>query len=181
MIKRISMPVALALCAGIGATGAQAAAGARPCLTHDEAAGVMLVLAPEAIRGVGIACSQTLPSSALLRQTSGPFLDRIEVESNRAWPQARSTIARLSGQENLAALLDSETMKPMLAALLAPLIINEVKPKDCAAIDHIITQLAPLPPRNVAEIVVTVLELESADKASKGEKSAFPLCPVPRS
>jgi hypothetical protein len=80
----------------------------------------------------------------------------------------------------MATLLEPEVMKPLLKTMIAPMIANEIKPRDCAAIDHIMTQLAPLPPGNLVELVITVLELESASKASKGKRDGLPICPALR-
>ena len=177
-MKRKGIAAALALWALAGASTAQAAEQAKACLTHGEATAVMFVLAPEAIRAAGTACERTLPSTALLRQTSGPFLDGFQAEADRAWPRAQSGLTKLAGDNAMAALLEPEVMKPLLKTMIVPMIANEIKPKDCAAIDHIVTQLAPLPPGNLVELVITVLELESASKASKGKKDGLPICPA---
>jgi hypothetical protein len=176
-MKRKTMSAALALFAITGSAGAQTAERGKPCLTREEASAIMFVLAPEAIRAAGTACAQTLPATALLRQTAGPFLDSFQAESDRAWPIAKSGLAKLSSGGDLAGL-DSELMKPLLSTLIVPMIAKEIKPQDCGKIDHIVNQLAPLPPQNLVELIVSVLEMTGDSRASKGKKNDFPICPA---
>ena len=176
-MRRISISAAFALCMGLGASGAQAAV--QPCVTSDEASVLMLVLAPEAIRAAGTLCSRSLPSTALLRQTNSSLLARYQAEADAAWPQARSAIGKIGGLD-ATGLGDSELMRPLLTAMVLPAITGELKPRDCAAVDHIVTLLAPLPPRNAADLVVAFMQLGNADKASRNEEQAFPICPAAR-
>jgi len=190
MMRRISTPAAAALWIALGATSAQAAEVAPPpCVTHGEAVSMALVLAPEAIKAAGTACAQVLPSTALVRQANGTFIKAFQAEADRAWPRAKTGIGKLaagSGKEGagsdtgklIAAMLDSDQIRPMVIAMLAPELAKAIKPKDCATIDHMLTTLAPLPPTNFAEAVVTVFELVDKDNAAKGKKRDLPICPV---
>jgi len=177
-MKRKTMSAALALWAITGATTAQAAERAKQCLTRDEASAIMFVLAPEAIRAAGSACAQALPATALLLQTSGPFFDAFQAESDRAWPTAKSGLAKLGSGGDLAGL-DPELMRPLLSTLIVPMIAKEIKPQDCGKIDHIVSQLAPLPPKNLVELIVSVLEIAGDSRTGKGKKNDFPICPAP--
>lgn len=172
-MRRISISAAFMLCVGLGATGAQAAA--QQCVTSDEASELMLVLAPEAIRAAGTLCARTLPSTALLRQANSSMLARYQAEADAAWPQARSAISKIGGLD-ASGLGDSDLMRPLLTAMVLPAITGELKPRDCPAVDHIVTLLAPLPPRNAAELVVAFMQLRNGDEASGNEKRAFPIC-----
>lgn len=174
MRKRIGIPVAAALWIGLGATTAQAAATS--CVTPAEGAGLMLVLAPEAIKGVGTACAQALPPTALLRQTGGAFMEKYEAEANAAWPQAKLALGKISGG-NSSAMLESDLLRQVLSATIVAEVTKGIKAKDCGAIDHIVTLLAPLPPKNAAELVVTIIQMkDEGDRA--GSKSEFPICPM---
>ncbi|MEP7008282.1 MAG: hypothetical protein ABI810_20045 [Sphingomonas bacterium] len=190
MMKRIPASAATALCLAVGATSAQAAEVAQPpCVTHGEAVSLVLVLAPEAIKAAGTACAQVLPSTALIRQTTGPYIQAFQAEADRAWPQAKSGIGKLaagSGKDGaesdkgklIAAMLDSDQIRPMVIAMLAPELAKAIKPKDCATIDHMVTSLAPLPPANFADAIVTVIEMVDKGNIAKGKKRDLPICPV---
>jgi len=190
MTRRISVPAAAALWIALAATGAQAAEVAPPpCVTHGEAVSLVLVLAPEAIKAAGTACAKVLPATALVRQTSGAYIQGFQAEADRAWPKAKTGIGKLaagSGKDGvesdtgklISAMLDSDQIRPMVIAMIAPELAKAIKPKDCATIDHMLTQLAPLPPMNFAETVVTVIELVDKDNIAKGKKRDLPICPV---
>jgi len=175
MMRRISAPAAAALWLALGATSVQAAETENPCVPPDEAAALMLTMAPDAVRAVGTACAQALPPTALVRQTSGPFLDKYQAEANASWPKAKLAIAKIAGGKDSP--LDSDALRPIISALILPAIIKGVKTKDCVAIDHIISLLAPLPPRNAAELLVAILELKNAEE-KPGKKSDLPICPA---
>ena len=175
MMRRISAPAAAALWLALGATSVQAAETENPCVPPDEAAALMLTMAPDAVRAVGTACAQTLPPTALVRQTSGPFLDKYQAEADASWPKAKLAIAKIAGGKGSP--LDPDALRPIISALILPAITKGVKPKDCVAIEHIVSLLAPLPPHNAAELLVTILELKSA-KEKPGTKSDLPICPA---
>ncbi|GAA0334961.1 hypothetical protein GCM10009087_51620 [Sphingomonas oligophenolica] len=190
MKKRIGLHGAIALWMGIAATSAQAAeVAAAPCVTHAEASSLVIVAAPELIKAAGTACAQVLPQTALIRQTTGPYIGGFQAEAERAWPMAKAGINKIIAATDkggaapethklVAAMLDSDQIRPMLFAMIAPAVAKSIKPGDCAAIDHMMTQLAPLPPANLAEIIVTILELDSASKTAKGKPDNLPICPM---
>ena len=175
MTRRISTPAAAALWLALGATSAQATETENPCVPPDEAAALMLTLAPDAVRAVGTACAQALPATALIRQTSGPFLDKYQAEADASWPKAKLAIAKIAGGKESP--LDPDAMRPVISAFILAAITKGVKTKDCVAIDHIVSLLAPLPARNTAELLVTILELKTA-KEKPGPKSDMPICPA---
>lgn len=164
------LPAALA-----SSTAAQAAG---PCLTMPEAQAVTLVALPAIIRSAGIACA-ALPPNAVIRQDSGPFIDRYTAAADHAWPAAQAALIRL-GSPAIAPLVQSQAARPLLAGLLAPLIVGEINPVSCPAIDHMAGLLAPLPPENVAGLIVSGVMLARDAKERHGEHdktlSQLPLC-----
>lgn len=174
MMKRAGIRALAALWIALGATGAQAIdVTAKLCVSADEASRLMLVVAPDAIEAAGMACAKSLPSSALIRQTNGPFLDKFRAEADLAWPKAKLAIGKIAGDDSTA-MLDSAFLRPMLSAMLVPEITKAIKPADCATIDHIVTLLAPLPPRNAADLIVTIMQLKSTKQ--KSSESPVPIC-----
>ncbi len=146
------------------------------CLTAPEAEAVTLVALPTIIQQTGVVCATRLPSSSLLRQTDGSFIDRYRDAAERAWPTARAAIVKLS-DPLIDGLLQSEFARPLLTAALAPLLVGRINPADCGTIDRFVTQLAPLPPQNTAGVIVTTLGYLKAEKA-KGKDSAVPDLPL---
>lgn len=167
---------AFALALGAAATSGQATAqAAKSCVTVGDAEALVASVAPDALRATGLACATVLPPSALIRQTTGPLIDSYQAEADRAWPVASGVIGKFIGPD-LSQLADSSLLRPMVATLLVPMIVGKVKPKDCKEIDRVVTLMAPLPPRNVAALLVTIYRLSDQDKP--GKKPPLKLCPA---
>ena len=154
---------------------APASAQQRPCLSAGDAESIALVALPAIIRDAGRVCS-ALPATSLLRRTDGAFIARYDAEADRAWPAARTAIAKLSDPAT-ELLLMSAYARPLLTSVLAPQITGRIQPSDCATLDRLTTLLEPLPPRNTAGIVVATLQYLKAEKA-KGERRDIPDLPV---
>lgn len=153
-------------------------AAAQPCLTSREAETITLVALPDLIRTTGEICAARLPSTSLVRRGSGPFLARYQAAADRAWPDARLAIAKLS-QPEVALLLQSDYARPVLTALLVPLLVGRIAPADCPTIDRFATLVEPLPPRNTAGLVVTTLQFLKREKArGNSAVTALPDLPV---
>lgn len=153
---------------------ALAAPAPRACLTDAEAEAAALVALPAIIRQTGAVCATELPTTSLLRRDPSPLLARYDAAADRAWPAARGAIVKLSPEAE--ALLGSEMARPLLTTLVAPLIVGRVQARDCGTVDRLVTLLEPLPPRNVAAVVVTTLRHLQARK--QPDVAALPLCPV---
>jgi len=166
-----------ALVAAVALLASPAQAQTR-CITTPEAEARTLVALPDIVQQTGIVCATRLPPSSLLRRTDSDFLAKYQDAANRAWPNARAAIVKLS-DPMIDSLLQSEFARPLLTAALAPLLVGRINPADCGTIDRFVTQLAPLPPQNTAGVIVTTLRYFKAEKA-KGKAIAvpdLPLCP----
>jgi len=151
------------------------------CVTTPEAEAMTLVALPDIIQQTGIVCATRLPANSLVRRTDSEFLARYQSAADRAWPNARAAIVKLS-DPMIDPLLQSELARPLLTAALAPLLVGRINPADCGTIDRFMTQLAPLPPQNTAAVVVTTLRYFKSEKA-KGKAinvPDLPLCPEAR-
>lgn len=164
--------------------GATASIAATPCVTPPEAESITLVAMPEIIRQVGQICTPILPPTSLVRQTQGAFITKYQVQADRSWPDAKAALARIAGPQ-IAPLLQSDFTRPLLTSLLAPALIGAVDPRDCSQIDRIVTLMAPLPARNAAGLIVSVLQLVKEKQAEFGTADKtqtldIPICPVDR-
>ena len=159
---------------------ANIATAATPCATSTEATAITAVAMPEIIRQVGQICANQLPVAALLRQPGGPFVAKYQTEADRAWPAARAALERIGGPQ-VAPLLQSEFTRPLLASLLAPALVGTVDPGDCGEAENIAEQIRPLPARNTAELIVSMLRLvrkKQAEFGTGGDKQTLdiPIC-----
>ncbi len=167
---------ALAGLAGIAALLAtQTAAAQAPCLSTTDAESIALVAMPDIIRDAGRVCA-TLPATSLLRRQSSDFLAKYDREADRAWPAARTAIAKLSDPA-VELLLLSDYARPMLTSIFAPQITGRIQPADCPTLDRLVTLLEPLPARNTAGIVVATLQYLKSEK-NKGKRTDIPDLPV---
>lgn len=156
---------------------AQAQVAPRACLTGPDAEAVFLAVAPAAIRVAGLTCAPSLPRTAFLVQPDRHFLDKLADAGDAAWPRARAAVGRFAGPD-LAPLLQADAMRPVLGGLIAPLIVADLKPADCAKVDRILTLLSPLPARNIAALGVTMLQFAQGDAVRRGRTFKLPLCPA---
>jgi len=174
MMNRVTR-AAVALWAGLTATTAQAAVEPKPCLSDAEAQSVFLALAPDAIRSVAQKCGPSLPETATLRNGLGAFAAPYDAAAVLAWPAAGPALAKMAGPDMKG--IDPAAMKPMIGAMIGAMAADQVKPKDCATIERAVALLAPLPPANVAGLIL--LAATSGAKPGKGPFDFCPAAPVP--
>jgi hypothetical protein len=152
------------------------AAAQRPCLSDDEAQTLALIALPEIMRETGRVCADRLPTASLIRREGGPLLGKYQAAADRAWPAARAAIVKLSDPA-VDLLLQSDYARPVLTSVIAPYIVGRIELADCATIDRLVTDLEPLPARNTADAIVTVLRYLKESKA-RGGKVAVPELPL---
>ena len=137
---------------------------ARACLTDPEAQAMVLVALPDILRETGRLCAARLPAASPIR-SEGALVGRYQAAADQAWPSARAAIVKLSDPA-ADILLQSDYARPLLTSIIVPLIVGRVATRDCGTIDRLVTNLAPLPPRNTASIVVTTLQYLKREKAA---------------
>jgi hypothetical protein len=163
------------LWAGVAASGTAAAQSARPCLTIQETEGLFQVMLPDMIREMSRVCV-SLPADAFLRRPSAAFMARVNAGVTPAMPAAQAGIRKLLGPQG-AAIADSQFAIPTVRAIVTPAIAQEIKPADCPSIDRIVTNLAPLPSRNMAAVFAALLQISQNDE-KRGPR--LPICPMAR-
>ncbi|MET4896004.1 hypothetical protein RN629_02385 [Sphingomonadaceae bacterium jetA1] len=149
----------------------------RACIAAPEAEAMTLVAMPDILRETGRVCAARLPANSLIRG-NGALIAKYESAAEMAWPAARAAIVKLSDPA-IDTLLQSDYARPLLTSLLVPFIVGRIGLEDCGVIDRLVTQLAPLPPRNMASVVVTALQYLKSERA-RGRQVAvpdLPLCP----
>jgi hypothetical protein len=146
------------------------------CLEEPEVESLALVAMPEIIRETGTTCIDRLPDDSLVRQTHGAFIDKYDRAADRAWPDAQEAIVKLS-DPMVSAMLQSQYARPLLVNLLVPVLVGRINTDDCAMIDRLVSDLAPLPPKNAAGVIVTALQYLKSEKA-KGKPVAVPDLPL---
>ena len=173
MKTAIRLAAAAALLALGSGAAAQTAARAQACITAPTAEALFLTVAPDALRRVGALCAPLLPPSALLSRQPASTIGRYAAEAEAAWPRARAALTSILG--DAGDMLSGDLARPVLATLVGELIAKEVQPRDCGTIDRVLTLIDPLPPRNAAALVVTMIELSQ----KPGRRSPLTICAEP--
>jgi hypothetical protein len=145
----------------------------RPCITEAEGEALFQVMLPDVIREMGRVCA-ALPQRSFLRQPSAAFMNRIDAGVGPATVAAQGGIRKLLGPQG-AAFAGSQFAIPMARAVFVPLVAQEIRPADCPGLDKIVSNLAPLPPRNLAAVFVAMAQISQNDE-KRGPR--LPICPM---
>ncbi len=172
MTRTVAALAALALIAS-------PASAQQRCVSDSQAEALSLVALPEILKETGRVCATRLPAGSLIRTGGGRLIARYQQAADEAWPAARTAIAQLSDPA-VELLLQSDYARPVLTSTVVPMIVGRIALEDCGTIDRLVTQLEPLPPRNTASVIVTVLRYLKVDRPRAGRASVpqLPLCPV---
>jgi hypothetical protein len=150
-------------------------AAAQDCLTPNEARAIVKVAMPDVIKGVADKCRASLDGSSFFLQSGNDMINRYRAATDGAWPVAKASLGKLAKDQ--AALLESlpdEALKPLIGTVVAGEIGKGIKPEQCASIDRAIAALAPLPADNMADLLVSIVELAGGAKA--GSSTNFSIC-----
>lgn len=169
--------------AAIGLTAASGAQAQSACMTRAEAEALVLYIAPDLIREAGRICAPALPPTALLRQPSGALVAKYRAEADGAWPLARSAFGKLAGAsgelDGIMQLLDSQFAKPAAGPMAAQILVAGLDVRDCDAIERAVTLAAPLPPRNAAGLLATLVDLAGREAVRSGKQPRLSICRPP--
>jgi hypothetical protein len=171
---------AVALALGASASSAQqlSAEIQFPCVTAPEAEALVTAILPETIEALAAACANQLPPGATLRSSNASFIGRYRSDADSVWPNAQKAVSRVIGAD-ASGILGSNVARPVIASLLAPAIVKQVQPSECPSYDRIVTLAQPLPPRNLAGLLVSVWQLADARRKTGDKRPALSICPRP--
>jgi hypothetical protein len=153
------------------------AQAAPPCLTADEAQGLMTYALPSVVLSLRKQCFTSLPATAPLIQAGPLMAARYQPDADAAWPIAQTAIDKLSGMK-LAAIMGPTAGKGLVDLVVADGLTNQIKPDDCPLIDRMIDTVQPLPAKNMAALVTAMMELLGHKQAKPGP---IKICPTSKS
>ena len=155
--------------------GQAVAQSAKSCLTPPEAEALVTYALPSAVRAVTTKCSPLLPATTALAQSGPVIAARYQVDADKAWPVARLAFDKMSGLD-LAKTLGEPAARGLIDAAFGAGMAEKVKPGDCSKIDRLVDILQPLPTRNMAMLITTLMELGTGVKQ---KKPPFKMCAAP--
>lgn len=155
----------------------------RPCLTPVQVENLALFALPPLLEAAATACAPALPAGAYLPNGGRALARTLAADSSKRWASASSTLSTMS-RDKFPADLSEATAR----GLVHDLALGGLKGKEgqphCERINRMADLLSPLPPRNVAGLVVLAFEMFSEDeakdkaKARKEDKSKSPAAPL---
>ena len=149
-----------------------AAAQTATCLNDEEADGLVTFALPTLIRGVAQQCIKSLPATAPLVQAGSVAAARYQFDADKAWPIARTAFDKVAGLP-IASFAGEGGVKALVQQGFANAISQEMNAEDCAIADALINILQPLPARNMAMLITTLI---GAGSTRFGTQLPFKLC-----
>lgn len=175
-----------AMAATLTATGAQAARAVQdrpPCVNHGEARAVMRAVAPSFLVGVMARCRPVLGADSFFTTGGAAMVARYRTAAAPSLPAAATTLLRVAAPADASAQtllrqpgLVQAMLPPMLDALFTQTMAEKLPLDACGAIDSALGMLAPLPPENMAELLLIAVERGVAHvQHRKAEQEFLPL------
>lgn len=137
------------------------AADSKACLSDSEFSDVILLMAPEALKAMSEQCKGNLARGQVLGNPDSVAIKSFAAASVDAWPRLTPAFARIISK-------DAKTVTPEEAGMFRTIFLAVMqaqmkgiikKPQDCQAADRILKLAEPLPPQNLAGIIVEVARL----------------------
>ena len=162
--------------ASIVAPSLAQAAAPSPCLTAREFTDLSAYALPSIITGTAQRCSAALAPDAYLKRSGPALASRFAAGKSAAWPGAKLAFLKLSGSDaaNLLRGLPDDRLQPLADALVEGMIGQQIPTERCRTVDAAVRLLAPLPPRNFAELIALAAGLGS--QAGGGRVGRISLC-----
>ncbi len=158
MIARLALCAAMiALPASLSAQSAQP----KPCISPDQNEAVTAYVMPALATEMARKCAPSLAANAYLTANAQRLSRAWQPAADRAWPTARTVVAKLAGIPLAPGSGGDGFAKMVLAPALAGKIAFEMDAQACAVTDRLLQQLEPLPAQNLAAVLALVLEVGS--------------------
>lgn len=154
-----------ALAAMLTATGAHAqTAAAEQCVAAADVETVMLTFAPGAMRALRTGCQPMLAPGSYLGGAGGEaMVDRYEEAAALAKPASKEAMARaFKGKE---AAFGNQDISPIIE-LMVGAAVEKLDAKTCNLISRGLELIDPLPPKNIAGLIIVALEADAGNKKS---------------
>ncbi len=126
------------------------------CLSDEDANGLVMFALPTLIRGVAQQCVKSLPATASLIQAGEIAAARYQVDADAAWPIAKTAFNKATGLP-IADFAGEAGVRALVQQGMAGAISQEMNPQNCVTADALINILQPLPARNVAMLITTLV------------------------
>ena len=166
---KLKMPIAALTM--VSMTSSALAADPKNCVTETEAAAIFAAIMPDMIDGLRDKCAANLPQDSFLVKNADTLVARFKVLADQRWPAAKLAFGKISGEEEMAAKMPDQYLRPLIGSMIGSELFKDVKPQECAGASKIVESLAPLPAENVSMLIGAVLTMVEQDK-----NDSMPIC-----
>jgi hypothetical protein len=142
----------------------------RPCLTQAQVEAMTLFALPPLLEGAAKACVPALPASAYLANGGRALARTLAAESSNHWAAASPAVTVIGGKDFPAGLSEA-TARGLIHDLVANGLSTPKGREQCARLDRAADLLSPLPPRNLAALVVLGVEIATVEKMEEMPKN----------
>jgi hypothetical protein len=144
----------------------------RPCLTEAQVEDMALFALPPLLEAAATACAPALPANAYLLNGGRALAKTVGAESTRRWAGASAALASMA-KDKFPAGLSEATARGLLHDLAAQGLAAKGAQKECGRINRLADLLSPLPPKNMAGLVILVADIAGEkDKGKAKDKKA---------
>jgi len=142
----------------------------RPCLTQAQIEDSALFALPPLLEAAATACAPALPADAYLLNGGRALARTLAAESSGRWASASAALTTMAENE-FPANLSETTARGLLHDLVLGGLKSAEGQAQCVRINRAADLLSPMPPRNLAGLVVLAVEFGSE---SRGTPMATP-------
>jgi hypothetical protein len=143
----------------------------RPCLTEAQVEDLTLFALPPLLEAAATACAPALPADAYLLNGGRALAKTVGAESTRRWAGASTVLATMA-KDKFPAGLSEATARGLLHDLAAQGLAAKGAQKECGRINRLANLLSPLPPKNMAGLIVLGLDIAGRERVDAKDKKA---------
>jgi hypothetical protein len=141
----------------------------RPCLTQAQVEAMTLFALPPLLEGAAKACAPALPASSYLMNGGRTLARTLAADGSAHWTSAAAAVTMLGGKDFPAGLSET-TARGLIHDLVLNGLSTAKSREQCGRIDRAADLLSPLPPRNLAGLVVLGVEIATAEEINDKPK-----------
>lgn len=125
------------------------------CIPQAQAVQLFIFTLPDMADGIIKKCGPALAPTAFINR-SNVWLAGYRAKADAAWPQARAAFMTMAGPGVSKVGLSDDVLRPLVSSVIGAVASKEIKPESCGTANTVMEALAPLPPENIASIIVAV-------------------------
>jgi hypothetical protein len=146
-------------------TAAPAEQAQRPCLTQAQIEDSALFALPPLLEAAATACAPALPADAYLLNGGRALARTLAAESSGRWAGASAALTTMA-EDEFPANLSETTARGLLHDLVLGGLKSAKGQAQCVKINRAADLLSPMPPRNLAGLIILAVEFGSENEAN---------------